>query len=170
MKKLKPMKKLLLILLCVPLISMSQTSEDYYEEAANYARQSKWELAIDNYTKSIKLQPDNAIAYYSRGVIYGRYLPNYEKAISDFTKAIKIYPDYHAAFSDRGLVYALLGNYEKAISDFTKAIEINPNYARAYRNRGISKESAGLSYCSDYMKACNLGKSECCEWYSNQCK
>ena len=88
------MKKLLLLLLCVvPLITLliftflfqedlkealglkddkeiSQTSEYYYEEAANYARQSKWGFAIHYYTKAIKINPDYYAAFSDRGLVY----------------------------------------------------------------------------------------------------
>ena len=46
-----------------------------------------------------------------------------------------------------------------------KAIDLDPNYASAYKNRGIVKQSAGINPCSDWKKACDLGKKECCMWY-----
>ena len=42
--------------------------------------------------------------------------------------------------------------------------------ANDYYNRGIMKENAGLPYCSDWKKACDLGYDRSCEWYYKQCK
>ena len=97
----------------------------------------------------------------------------YWLAIDNHTKCIKLKPDdtnLATAYSNRGIAYVNVGNYEDAIADYTIAIRINPDYASAYKNRGIVKEKEGLSYCSDYKRACDLGKEECCEWYYKQCR
>ena len=97
-------------------------------------------------------------------------LGEYKSAISDFTTAIKLDPDYPAAYNNRGVAYGNLGEHRSAISDYTTAIKLDPDYAKAYRNRGVAKANAGLSYCSDFKKACELGKKECCKWYNDQCR
>ncbi len=132
------MKKLLLILLCVPMIGFSQTAKEYFLEAIKNYDNKEYTLAIDNYTKCIELKPEN--------------------------------DNLSAAYYNRGLSYAKLGNYNDAISDFSRVIRIDPDYASAYKNRGITKETAGLPYCSDYKKGCDLGDEDCCKWYNNQCK
>jgi len=63
-----------------------------------------------------------------------------------------------------------LGEYKSAISDFTTAIKLDPDGADAYYNRGVVKANAGLSYCSDFKKACELGIKEVCEVYNDQCR
>ena len=73
-------------------------------------------------------------------------------------------------FLESGNTKGKLKDYYGAIADYTKAIELDPDYANAYYNRGIAKENSGKPYCSDYKKACDLGKSDCCEWYNNQCR
>ena len=95
----------------------------------------------------------------------------YQLAIENYTKCLRIDPDDALAYYNRGWNYDELGNYEDAIADYTRAIRIDPDYASAYKNRGITKQYAGLPYCSDYKRACNLGKEECCEWYEeDQCR
>ena len=95
---------------------------------------------------------------------------DYAGAIIDYTIAIKSDPDYAAAYNNRGNAYDDLGEYNTAISDYTTAIRLDPDYADVYNNRGIAKENAGLSYCSDYKRACELGANKCCEWYNDQCR
>ena len=90
---------------------------------------------LQDYTKTIQLNPDDAIAYNNRGGAY--YLKEeYESAIVDFTKAIDLNPNYAEAYNNRGVAYHLKEEYESAIADYTKAIQLNPDYAIAYNNRG----------------------------------
>ena len=65
----------------------------------------------------------------------------------------------------RGYTYYSLGNYEDAIADCTEFIGSGTDIADVYYNRGLAKQKAGLSFCSDYKKACDLGKEECCKWH-----
>ena len=166
------MKKLLLLLMIVPMIGFSQTANEYFEKAYDYAENGEYQLAIDNYTRAIRIDPDFTKAYIYRGFAY-RSSGKCEDASFDFTRAIKIAPDdpyVHEWYDYRGNAYGCLGNYEDAIADYTRAIRIDP-YAHYYKNRGITKEDAGLPYCSDYKRACDLGEVDCCEWwYSSDCK
>ena len=98
------------------------------------------------------------------------YLKDYYGAIADYTKAIELDPDDASAYYNRGVAKNYLKDYYGAIADYTKAISLDPDNASAYKNRGIAKENSGKPYCNDYKKACDLGKSRCCEWYNNQCR
>ena len=90
------MKKILLILLLtIPFLGFGQTAEEYFNKAFDYSESGEYQLAIDNFTKCIKLKPDEsnlASAYYNRGRTY-LILKNYEDAIADYTRAIRIDPD-----------------------------------------------------------------------------
>ena len=164
------MKKVLLILLALPLLyGCNQNAEDYFNKAYDYAENEQYQLAIDNYTSALKIDPDYADAYNNRGNVYEN-LEYYNEAIADYNSALKINPDYADAYYNRGIAYDDLENYTAAIADYTSALRINPDDADAYSNRGIAKENAGQSYCSDYKRACDLGDEECCEWYNDQCK
>ena len=141
----------------------------YNNRGLSYQKLGNYNDAIADYTRALRIDPDNAVAYNNRGTAYSK-LGNYNDAMADFTRALRIDPDYTDAYNNRGTAYGKLGNYNDAIADYTRAIRINPDHAAAYKNRGIVKENAGLPYCSDYKKACDLGKEECCEWYYKQCR
>jgi len=98
--------------------------------------------AIENYTQAIRINPNNANTYYSRG---NRYvdLGNYNQAIEDYTQAIRINPNDANAYWGRGYSYAELGNNNQAIEDYTQAITINPNNAILYNNRGNCYNNLG---------------------------
>jgi tetratricopeptide (TPR) repeat protein len=97
----------------------------------------QYERAIADYDKAIALEPEDAVAYYNRGVSY-LVLEQYERAIEDYDKAIELKPDYADAYNNRGLSYSLIKETQRALFDYDKAIEIDPNNSEVYYNRGNS--------------------------------
>ena len=56
--------------------------------------------------EAITLNPNNFIAWYSRGTAYCR-LKQYDRAIQDLNKAIQLNPNYVEAYNNRGSAYQL---------------------------------------------------------------
>ena len=90
----------------------------------------------------IKINPDNANAYYNRGIAKGT-LGDYKGEIEDYGKVIEINPNYTDAYNNRGIARGKLGGHEGEIEDYDKAIELSPNDADTYNNRGIAKGKIG---------------------------
>jgi tetratricopeptide (TPR) repeat protein len=118
---------------------------------------SNYDDAITNYTKALKINPRNAIAYNNRGLAWGKK-GDYDNAIADFSKAVEINPQYTDAYNNRGIAYYEKRKYDSAIADFTTAVEINPQYADAYKNRGIAYYDKGDydSAIRNYNKAVEI--------------
>lgn len=93
--------------------------------------------AIEAYSHTVELNPNNTKAYNNRGVAYTNK-GDFDEAIVDYTKAIELNPNYAKAYNNRGGSYYLKGKYDSAIIDFSKAIELNPDYAVAHNNRGVA--------------------------------
>jgi len=99
--------------------------------------------AIENYSKGIESNHDDASLYNNRGLAHYSF-EQYDKAVSDYSKAIELKPDFADAYYNRGLAYFRKGSYynfeprKKAIDDFTKAIELQPDFADAYYNRAVT--------------------------------
>ncbi|GBD52823.1 tetratricopeptide repeat protein [Microcystis aeruginosa NIES-298] len=139
----------------------------YAIRGSNYYLQKKYELALDDFNKAMKLNPNYALAYSGRGELY-YYQKKYDLALADFNKAIEINSDYAEAYVNRGFIYYNQQKYDLALSDWNKAIEINPNYANAYYNRGnlyydLQKYDLALS---DYSKAIELNRSYAIAYYN----
>ncbi|WP_158295783.1 tetratricopeptide repeat protein [Planktothrix agardhii] len=123
------------------------TADDYYARgAANFSR-GNYRAALDDFTKVINVNSDNANAYIYRGLARSD-LKDYQGAISDYDKALKIDPNNAIAYVNRGSVRIDLKDYQGAISDCDKALKIDPNNAVAYLNRGNARH-----YLKDYQGA-----------------
>ena len=103
------------------------------------SKKSKLILAQNeaDYNRAIQLNPNDAQAYYNRGLI--RYeQKNYPGAEADFSQAIGINPLDEQAYYNRGLTRYRLKNYPGAEADFSQAIGVNSELAaQSYHNRGL---------------------------------
>jgi len=121
-----------------------------------------------DYTSAIEIDPGYTIAYYRRGCLHDE-LGNLEESIKDFTMTIRLDPKFARAYFMRGLAQLKTHDLEEAIVDFDVALNIDLDYTLAYAYRGMAKEKLGLSYCSDYKNACDLGFTLLCEKYNTGC-
>ena len=76
----------------------------YFDKGRDYGRDGKYQLAINEYTTAIRLNPDASASYNNRGVAYHN-LGQYERSIQDYDKAIQIDPTYALAYNNRGVAY-----------------------------------------------------------------
>jgi len=107
---------------------MSQANTD--SNTGNY------DTAIATFGEAIRLNPNDALAFYSRGLAYGKKGDN-EHAIADYNQAIRLDAKNALAFRNRGLAYEKKGNNDQAIADFSEAIRLDPNDALAFNSRGV---------------------------------
>ena len=153
---------ILLILTVFSSTAMSITAVDWFNNA-----QSLWDedggkfadsrKAIGYLNNAIKLQPDYASAYNSRGNAYVD-LGQYQRAIDDYNQAIGLQPNHAYAYINRADAYYGLGQYQRAVEDCNEAIRLNPDMAIAYSNRGkaYAKLKKYPSAIKDFNEAIRL--------------
>ena len=78
---------------------------------------------LEDYNQAIRLDQNNAQAYYKRGVTHENF-GHPRLAMIDFEQAINLDLNYAAAYSSRGNGYLNSGNFELACNDFRKACEL----------------------------------------------
>jgi tetratricopeptide (TPR) repeat protein len=87
----------------------------------NYLDQYK--RAINDYTRAIELDPEDAMAYNNRGIAYAD-LGQYKQAIRDYDRAIELNPEYAAAYNNRGNAYLMLNIIHAGCSDLKTACKL----------------------------------------------
>ena len=108
-------------------------------------RESRFNEAVEIYSRIIEMAPDNAPAFNNRG--NAKYSTgNINGAKQDFVRAIEIDPYYDNAYHNLGNIYLIQGNINGTLKQLKQAISCNPNKGRYYYTR------AGI-YCG--MKQTN---------------
>jgi tetratricopeptide (TPR) repeat protein len=77
----------------------------------------EYQLAVDDFSRALELQPDFVLAHYSRGVLYWRELENWHRAIRDLTRVIELAPKWHEAWLNRAIAYQHRGDLAEAVAD-----------------------------------------------------
>ena len=124
------------------LIKYSKSSVLFNILGAVLAEQNKPQEALENYNKSIKINPNYSQAYNNLGVCLYK-LGKIDEAIQGYRKAIEIQPKHAGAYNNLGAVFKELGKHKKSITCFQKAIEIQPKHADAYNNLGNVLQDLG---------------------------
>lgn len=93
------------------------------KKAIVFFKSKNYELAIENYDRSVEINPSHSLAYSNRGFAKHQ-LGRHSEAIEDFNEAIKLDPNLAHTHYTRGLAYQALGEHEKAEADFAKAQEL----------------------------------------------
>jgi tetratricopeptide (TPR) repeat protein len=136
------------------------------ENAPSSAKLDEPDKIIAEYTEAIRRNPNDANAYYQRGVRY-QEMGEAEKAIIDFTEAIRL-KDPRANYN-RAAAYKKKKEYDKAIADYSAVIALNSKSssdpgdallraglaAKAYFGRGACYDAKGEpeQAIADYKEA-----------------
>ena len=116
---------------------LTPDAEKYFHSGIKALQRGHSSEAIQDLTKAIELNPNDADAYAVRGASYiGQ--DEHDQAIQDLTKAIELKPNDADAYDIRGHAYLRRHEHGRVIQDLTKAIELNPKLAGAYYFRGLA--------------------------------
>ena len=130
-------------------------------EGDEYYNNEEFDKALESYNKILKIDPNNAKAYYNRGFTYNG-LEQYDEALKDYDTAITLEPNNTNGYHSRGFTYNILKQYDKALKNYNKAIELNPNHKHAYNNRGTTYGNLEQydEALKDFDKAIELNPNE----------
>lgn len=121
--------------------------------------------ALAEFDELVKLKPDAAIGYASRGNVRDD-LGNPQGALEDYAKALSLDRQDYGTYFNRGVTYARLEKYSEAIADLKTAIRLNGDYASAHRNLGMLKYISAAtkadkeSGIADVIKSAELYKKQ----------
>ena len=124
-----------------------------------------YQKALEYFNLAIDSDPNNALYFRNRGVLYIDYLNEPEKALLDFNKAIEIEPSAINYWYRAGFYYQRIEDYELALQDLKKSLEYNSNdqyiffhlgYFYGFLNEFENELSAYLQYIEKFGPAENV--------------
>ena len=136
-----------------------------YFESQAFDRQGEYEKAIEKLDEVIRLDPQCAVAYSSRGFAE-LHLGQNQRALQDYDEAIRLAPeagDLYNSYYNRGFVYSDLGQHRRGIQDFNEAIRLLPGQSWLYDGRAMIYERLGDEQRAkaDRDTACQLDRAKC---------
>ena len=120
-------------------------------------RSGKTEEARAEFDQAIALDPYNAQALYSRGLLR-QGEQQHQLAIDDFTAANGLTPQRAEPLLARAVSYLALDKIKEAAADLDEAAQADPQNAEIWTNRGLAYERLGdkAKAAGSYSRAINL--------------
>ena len=115
------------------------SSEEFLTLGISKINNGKFDLAIKDLNKSIKLNPKNPYAFSQRGYA-NKKLGNFANALDDFKKEYELDPNCPMANFDMGIIFFEMNQFDKAIEHFSISIKIDKNFVDAYKFRYKSRK------------------------------
>ncbi len=145
--------------------------EAYRNWAYDRQREDNLEPAIEAFTELIEYLPNDVDLHYWRAVAL-RKSGQPEAALEGFQAAMAVDPHRIDSFRGADFLLALQKRWGEVISIWDAFILDNPDVAEGYFERGGANFNRGdfASALNDAQKACDLGRSEACEWVSRLSK
>lgn len=113
---------LIVIIFASGCTGISGTGE-YYDQGIYYNNHdNQFDKALENFNKSVGLEPDNAKIWFARGVtLYN--LKRYDESLESLNTALAIDPDYGAAWFLKGDIFRITGRVNESEECLAKAKE-----------------------------------------------
>ena len=105
-------------------------------------RSGKAEEALAEFDRAIAIDPYNAQALYSRGLLY-QGEKQHQLAIDDFTAASGLTPQRAEPLLGRAVSYLALDKITEAAADLDEAAQANPQNGQIWTTRGLAYERLG---------------------------
>jgi hypothetical protein len=113
-----------------------------YRRGQVYASKGAYQLAVNDFTESIRLNPKDVEAYNNRCWVW-TVIGELQAALKDCNEALRLRPNFVDALDSRGLVNLKNGQTKNAIADFDAALKINPRLTSSLYGRGLAKQRNG---------------------------
>jgi tetratricopeptide (TPR) repeat protein/predicted Ser/Thr protein kinase len=145
----------------------SVNSTELYKQANTFYDLQRYQDALSNYEKAVKIRPDYAEAWNGQGKALFK-LKEYKAALTAYDKAIQLQPDYLEAWIGRGFVLKSLQRNQEAIASFDKALELDNKSPQVWNAKGevLSNLKQYDEAIQAYEQAINLHKDNDEAWYN----
>ncbi len=152
-------------------VSQGLKAIDWFNKALALLQNDKFTdpiKAIEYLNESIRLNPNNSLAYFGRGQAYFE-LNQHQRAIDDYSELMRLAPhnkNLSMAYNNRGIAYANLDQFQSAIKDFDEAIRRRPDSDNYYEHRGTTYLKLGQNQraIEDFNEAIRLNPKNDGAW------
>jgi len=129
----------------------------FYFKALIFKNLGKYDKALEELDKALKIGYPEVIAYNLKSFIYGEYKQDYEKQIYYANKSIQIDPSNSEAYFLKSMAYKKIGKLEFALENINRALKNSENdydliYERAKILTSMGKDEEAVN---DIIKCLN---------------
>ncbi len=137
----------------------------YFAHGHLLEREGRFDEAIEQYRKALRLKPDFVAARNRLGITLNK-LGRHREATNEFLRAVELRPEEAYLHNNLGFSLYLEGNYTEALAELEKALQLTPDFARARMNYALVLAKLGryddafeqLSQVGEEADACfNMG-------------
>ncbi|MDY7093143.1 MAG: tetratricopeptide repeat protein [Acidobacteriota bacterium] len=118
-------------------LEISPNDSVYTNLGIALAQRGQLDLAVEQYEKSLEIEPDNAKTL----VNYGNALlqtGRFEEAAERFERSLELAPERAEAHNGLAVARWQLGQREEGLAAFQRALELRPDYRDAHFNLGMA--------------------------------
>ncbi len=141
-------------------LELKPKTSTYQQRAVAWKMAGKPEMAVEDFTAALKINPDDIPSLMGRGFVSFQS-GDQKKAIEDFSAVISINPRAAEAWNNRGFNRQLLGDFEKALADYSEATKLAPAYALAWVNMAWLQATCKDEALRDGEKAADAARKAC---------
>ena len=128
-----------------------KTAKEWKEEGNALVKEKKYKEALDCYTKSIEIDPNDPILYSNRSAMHLN-LFEFDKALTDAEKAISLKPEYAKAYLRKGKALEGLAKLDEALKAYKAGLEKDSANAQLLQASQELEASMNNPFLKNYPK------------------
>ena len=128
-----------------------ETAKSWKEKGNALVKEKKYKEALDCYTKSIEIDPNDPILYSNRSAMHLN-LNEFDQALADAEKAISLKPEYAKAYLRKGKALEGLEKFDEALKTYKLGLEKDNGNAQLLQASQELESSMSNPFLKNYPK------------------
>ncbi len=112
------------------------TAQTYLSQGLSFARQSRWQEAIDSWQQAITIEPNLIEAHFNMGIAF-RQLGKKQEALNKYQQVLAINPNHGMTYFSLGNLLFEEKNFDQAFTCYSKAVQLDPSNSSFYFQLGL---------------------------------